>query len=271
MTAWVHEDFRRPPPPRSGASAGRKRWPARDFRVRGGSCAHGERRHYATSDRKWRRARGERYAPATLLSRRTARHRPIRGRGGARGATISHAATSAGAPALSRKAPSAPDPIPVRDDAPMPFAVERPGRRERAGLHDLPHEGWEAGRPVVPARRRPDLRCAGGGVAHLGRAGSTATGPPVHGRGMARVGPRACSRRWIPVRGRGCGRFRSGVSHPSTPVDNPGDRRWTSRVRGVDHSDPAGDTRGRLLVLSTGTASSPQNYTSVSPHPQPPG
>ena len=146
-----------------------------------------------------------------------------------------------------------------------------PGRRGRASPHDLPHEGWEAGRPVVPARRRPDLRCAGGGVAHLGRAGSTATGPPVHGRGVARVRPRACSRRWIPVRGRVCGRFRSGVSHPSTPVDNPGDRRWTSRVRGVDHSDPAGDTRGRLLVLSTGTASSPQNYTSVSPHPQPPG
>ena len=83
MTAWVREDFRRSPPPRSGASAGRKRWPARDFRVRGGSCAHGERRHCATSGRKWRGARGERYAPATFLSRRIARHRPIRARGGA--------------------------------------------------------------------------------------------------------------------------------------------------------------------------------------------
>ena len=74
------------------------------------------------------------------------------------------------------------------------------------------------------------------------------------------------------------GHLHSGASRPSTPVDplstpvdNPGDRRWTSRVQGVDHSGPAGDTRGRPLVLSTDTASSPQNYTSVSPHPQPPG
>ena len=31
---------------------GGKRWPVRDFRVRGGSCAHGERRHCAASGRE---------------------------------------------------------------------------------------------------------------------------------------------------------------------------------------------------------------------------
>ena len=252
MTAWVREDFRRSPPPRSGASAGRKRWPARDFRVRGGSCAHGERRHCATSGRKWRGARGERYAPATFLSRRTARHRPSRARGGAcsaararlivttahprprrstrgddlarsdvRGRARIEPEDSLRPPTRSRSAmtprcrspSSAPVGAGVRmgrrpcGSRPPRIAPQRlrpgsmargrapgragvvgalpvsPGRRGRASLHDLPHEGWEAGRPVVPARRRPDLRCAGGGVAHLGRAGSTATGPPVHGRG----------------------------------------------------------------------------------------
>ena len=48
---------------------GGKRWPARDFRVRGGSCASEQWRHCATSGREGRGAGGERYAPATFLSR----------------------------------------------------------------------------------------------------------------------------------------------------------------------------------------------------------
>ena len=44
-----------------------KRWPARDFRVRGSSCAHGEWRHCATSGRSVPGMGGERYAAATFL------------------------------------------------------------------------------------------------------------------------------------------------------------------------------------------------------------
>ena len=61
-----------------GASRPWKRWLARIFRVRGGSCAHGELRHCATSGREGCGAEGERYAPAAFLSRRTVRHRPAR-------------------------------------------------------------------------------------------------------------------------------------------------------------------------------------------------
>ena len=43
-----------------------KRWPARDFRVRGSSCAHGEWRHCATSGRGAPGMGGERYAAATF-------------------------------------------------------------------------------------------------------------------------------------------------------------------------------------------------------------
>ena len=55
-----------------GRRRGGKRWPAHNFRVLGGSCAHEEWRHSATSGLEGCWARGERYAPATFLSRRTA-------------------------------------------------------------------------------------------------------------------------------------------------------------------------------------------------------
>ena len=51
---------------------GGKRWPAHNFRVRRRRCASGERRHCATSWREGCGAEGERYAPATFLSRWTA-------------------------------------------------------------------------------------------------------------------------------------------------------------------------------------------------------
>ena len=58
-----------------GAVRGRrqcgKRWPARNFRVRDCSCTPGEWRHCNTSGREGRGTGGERYAPATFLSRRT--------------------------------------------------------------------------------------------------------------------------------------------------------------------------------------------------------
>ena len=44
-----------------------KRWPAHNFRVHGGSCAHGEWRHCATSGRGAPGMGGERYAAATFL------------------------------------------------------------------------------------------------------------------------------------------------------------------------------------------------------------
>ena len=50
-----------------GASRAWKRWPARNFRVRGGSRAHGEWRHCATSGRKGCGTGGERYALATFF------------------------------------------------------------------------------------------------------------------------------------------------------------------------------------------------------------
>ena len=62
-----------------------KRWPALNFRVRGGSRASGEWRHCATSEREGRRVGSERYAPATFLSRRTARRGSVRARGGMNG------------------------------------------------------------------------------------------------------------------------------------------------------------------------------------------
>ena len=58
-----------------------KRWPALNFRVRGGSRASGKWRHCATSEREGRRTGSERYAPATFLSRRTAHHGSVRARG----------------------------------------------------------------------------------------------------------------------------------------------------------------------------------------------
>ena len=50
-----------------GVPAAWKRWLARIFRVRGGSCAHGEWRHCATSGREGCGAGGERYALATFF------------------------------------------------------------------------------------------------------------------------------------------------------------------------------------------------------------
>jgi len=52
---------------------GGKRWPARIFRVRGGSHASGEWRYCAISGWEGRGMGGERYAPATFLGRRTVR------------------------------------------------------------------------------------------------------------------------------------------------------------------------------------------------------
>ena len=50
-----------------GASRAWERWSARNFRVRGGSRAHGEWRHCATSGRKGCGTGGERYALATFF------------------------------------------------------------------------------------------------------------------------------------------------------------------------------------------------------------
>ena len=66
-----------------GHRRGGKRWLARNFRVRGRPCAPGEWRHCATSGWEGRGIGGERYAPATFLRLRTARHRSVRVRGGA--------------------------------------------------------------------------------------------------------------------------------------------------------------------------------------------
>ena len=52
-----------------GRRRGGKRWPSRDFRMRADSRVHREWRHCATSGRKGCGAGGERYAPATFLSR----------------------------------------------------------------------------------------------------------------------------------------------------------------------------------------------------------
>ena len=68
-----------------GRHRGGKRWLALNFRVRGGSRASGEWRHCATSEREGRRVGSERYAPATFLSRRTARRGSVRARGGMNG------------------------------------------------------------------------------------------------------------------------------------------------------------------------------------------
>ena len=63
-----------PPTSSSGASAARKRWPAHTFRVRGGSCVHEKWRHCTISGREGCGTEGERYAPATFLSRWVIRH-----------------------------------------------------------------------------------------------------------------------------------------------------------------------------------------------------
>ena len=63
-----------PPTSSSGASAARKRWPAHTFRVRGGSCVHEKWRHCTISGREGCGTEGERYAPATFLSRWVVRH-----------------------------------------------------------------------------------------------------------------------------------------------------------------------------------------------------
>ena len=54
-------------PAGSGWPEEAKRWLAHNFRVRGGSCAHGEWRHCATSGRGAPGMGGERYAAATFL------------------------------------------------------------------------------------------------------------------------------------------------------------------------------------------------------------
>ena len=63
-----------PPTSSSGASVAWKRWPAHTFRVRGGSCVHEKWRHCTISGREGCGTEGERYAPATFLSRWVVRH-----------------------------------------------------------------------------------------------------------------------------------------------------------------------------------------------------
>ena len=93
---------------------GAKRWLARDFRGCGSPCAFGEWRHCAASGRKGRGVEGERYAPTTFLSHRTACPPVIRihnetdevnGAEEASGTTISRATIPAGPSAPASATP----------------------------------------------------------------------------------------------------------------------------------------------------------------------
>ena len=66
--------LRRPRRRRPGRRRRGKRWPAHTFRVRGGSCVHEKWCHCTISGREVCGTEGERYAPATFLSRRVVRH-----------------------------------------------------------------------------------------------------------------------------------------------------------------------------------------------------
>ena len=153
-----------------GASRSWKRWLARIFRVRGGSCAHGELRHCATSGREGCGAEGERYAPATFLSRRTVRHRPARGpRRGERPPTPRGGAGPARGP--PRRSPAGSAAARREAAAKGPSPVGGPATRS-------PADGW--GSATAPDRRTrvryalfPLLRLF---TLHCTRKGSVAKG-----------------------------------------------------------------------------------------------
>ena len=152
-----------------------KRWPARDFRVHDGSCASEEWRHCATSGREGRRTGDERYAPATFLTRRIARHRPTRARSGTHrtdetnGTTASHTVT-----ARARR---------------RPRARPRPQRRSPTGiatvLKDLTARRGSA--PSAPPWTRGD-----GGDSDRGRGSVSVCGPRT-----GKVRSRAPVAQWI--------------------------------------------------------------------------
>ncbi len=197
------------PPSLSGSSPGastvRKRWPARNFRVRDCSCAPGEWRHCTTSRREGRGTGGERYAPATFLSRRA----DSPGCQPAPAAERKGRMRQAGQTGRWSRAQRRPRPARTRDEAVRPdnrrqrstglsdadsFSrgitmkmpnLAPPGHQRKPGgtLASVPHWGHASGTDAVPSAARAQRRRRG------------ADGPPARSRagrpGDSRAGAHA--------------------------------------------------------------------------------
>ena len=233
-----------PRPRGPGASAGWKRWMARDFRVRGGSCASGEWRHCNTSEREGRGVEGERYAPTTFLSRRPAHWHP-RGGGHADG-YLSPPARTGPAPAtcgklhILRAVRRPPRHAKARGDGSiraLRAAVRRPppDTRRRATPRSQPDrhrrrrprhaeaQGAVLCRPGADVVRRPSPRHAearGPGRTRRRRGGRA-------GRGARGEGRRAPARR----RGGRRGKANKRVARPASANEKARDR-WVSAGSG---------------------------------------